>query len=313
MSKKMTIFGDKNGVFRIKLPQLVVDRNPQLTLANEAGLNFNMHPTQRNFKFFYDNIKKCGMLKMLSRMLNDDKEEAMDVFSETMVIVWKKHKQFKRSRAKYTTWVYAIARNKAFEHRRKNVLKKIAEYIDVDAPIQTAPRNVAIDISGLLDNIKDADSFEKVKIDVLKAHQAPAEKSVGSEDDLPCSNMAVMSFLHPGIPVAVTEIDIENRLAQLVLNAVYYMKSAKDRLCFMEHYGYTMLYRMKDRQCYPRAMKIFAEYEKYVDHTMKEISKKYKMTLTSVQSHLHHARLAIRKYINENADMAVAIYTGAII
>jgi RNA polymerase sigma-70 factor (ECF subfamily) len=72
---------------------------------------------QQAFKKLYDNIAPKA-LGFLMRMLND-RHAAEDVLQEAMLQVWRKAAEFDARLAKSSTWIIAIARNRALDLLRK--------------------------------------------------------------------------------------------------------------------------------------------------------------------------------------------------
>ncbi len=72
---------------------------------------------QRSFRLLYDMVAP-RILAFLMQMLSD-RHLAEDVLQETMIQSWRKADQFDASKARATTWITAIARNRALDLLRK--------------------------------------------------------------------------------------------------------------------------------------------------------------------------------------------------
>ena len=73
---------------------------------------------QQSFRLLYDSLSP-KILAFLMKMLSD-RHLAEDVLQETMIQSWRKAAQFDASKAKASTWIIAIARNRALDYLRKN-------------------------------------------------------------------------------------------------------------------------------------------------------------------------------------------------
>jgi RNA polymerase sigma-70 factor (ECF subfamily) len=65
------------------------------------------------FKFFAPRIRSHGLKKFRQE------PQAMELVQETMMLVWRKAKQFNTSKGKASTWIYTIMRNYSFDMLRK--------------------------------------------------------------------------------------------------------------------------------------------------------------------------------------------------
>lgn len=65
------------------------------------------------FSYYAPRIKSY----LLKHNINSDLAE--DLAQETMVIFWRKAEQYDLKKAKFSTWLYRIARNKLIDHKRK--------------------------------------------------------------------------------------------------------------------------------------------------------------------------------------------------
>ena len=65
------------------------------------------------FKFFAPRIRSHGLKKFSHEAM------AMELVQETMMLVWRKAKQFDASKGKGSTWIYTIMRNYSFDMLRK--------------------------------------------------------------------------------------------------------------------------------------------------------------------------------------------------
>lgn len=73
---------------------------------------------QASFKLLYDRVAP-KLMAFLMQMLAD-RHIAEDVLQETMLQTWHKSSQFDPNKAKATTWITAIARNRALDFLRKS-------------------------------------------------------------------------------------------------------------------------------------------------------------------------------------------------
>lgn len=63
-------------------------------------------------------------------------DEADEVAQETMIKVWQKAKQFDRSRASGSAWIFAIARNQRIDLiRKKNVRRRTQDNFAIEYPV----------------------------------------------------------------------------------------------------------------------------------------------------------------------------------
>lgn len=72
---------------------------------------------QQSFKLLYDSLAP-SILAFLMKMLND-RHMAEDVLQEAMIQSWRKAAQFDATKAKASTWIISIARNRALDLLRK--------------------------------------------------------------------------------------------------------------------------------------------------------------------------------------------------
>ncbi|MCJ9430085.1 sigma-70 family RNA polymerase sigma factor [Kordiimonas marina] len=99
--------------------------SPEELIARVAA-----HRDRAAFKALFGHF--APRLKSYLITLGLDDEKAGDLMQETLVSVWQKAAQFDAAKARASTWIYRIARNKFIDHTRK------MKYPEVDADVHLA-------------------------------------------------------------------------------------------------------------------------------------------------------------------------------
>ena len=143
---------------------------------------------EAEFEHLYrENFEKVHAF-VLSRM--SDVETARDVTSEAFLRAARNFARFDPARAKFSTWVIAIARNCMIDHFRK---------VRMDSPIEEAPDSVLIAHENIEQNATDADLVRRLmrvvepderEILYLKYYAGMRNSEIAQEKNMNASTVA---------------------------------------------------------------------------------------------------------------------------
>lgn len=126
---------------------MVFDRDEQ-TLQVDAWLTATGRGDQRAFESLYQATSSM-LLGVCMRVLGD-RSEAEDVLQEVYVTVWRKAVQFDSARARASTWMGTIARNRCIDRLRSQPASALRAPIEaLDLAEDPAPNPAAQAESGM--------------------------------------------------------------------------------------------------------------------------------------------------------------------
>lgn len=148
-------------------PSKINVNNKRLTELAEI---YKKDKSEKNFKILHDNLKN-NLYFWIKKFFKNNKEDTQDIFSETMITIWKKIDSFDPKLSAFKTWAFTIAKNLAI-----NKLKKINASVKREVSIFNSEDGSLIDIP-----IKEGDKLDKLKLTTIvvdEINKLPQEERV---------------------------------------------------------------------------------------------------------------------------------------
>jgi RNA polymerase sigma-70 factor, ECF subfamily len=110
---------------------------------------------------------KVGVYNCLMKIVSNNSEVAQDLFQDTYLKAWE-NIQGLREPAKFGGWLLTLARNLAFDHRRKNPPER-ASPLEKSKGTSDDPSNTVIDAVSIVDVLKNIEPATYREILILDA------------------------------------------------------------------------------------------------------------------------------------------------